>query len=253
MRIALLSDIHANQEALEAVLVSIVSEDVDLTVCLGDVVGYGPNPVECLELVEAHMDICILGNHDEALLDPTSAWDFNAQALASIEMTRRMVTPEAFELLRRYVRWTTIEDEVTFTHGSFGPAHYSYLRSAESAAASFEHLPTRIGVVGHTHLPSVFVCGDGEIGKRPEAHDVRLGVIHDDMRRRLPKHGRMILNPGSVGQPRDGNPEASWAVLDLDRQSFCVKRTPYDITEVEYKMQHLGMPMAHGQRLRVGA
>ncbi len=253
MRIALLSDIHGNLEALEAVLHGVCGVGVDMTVCLGDVVGYGPDPVACMELVAAHADLCILGNHDEALINPNTAWDFNARALASLAVTRRLVPQSALTLLTSYRRWSSIEDLVTFTHGAFGPSPYSYLRSPSGAVESFEHLPTAIGVVGHTHLPSVFMCDDARIGVRPDASEIRAGVISDESRRRLPEGGRLILNPGSVGQPRDGNPHASWGVLDLGRRTFGVQREAYDVKATEFKMHNLGLPSEHSARLKIGA
>lgn len=248
-RIALISDIHGNAEALERVLEDLRLHQTDTVVCLGDVVGYGPQPARCIELVYDHCDVCVLGNHDEALLVDHAEGRFNAHARESLRFTRKLVDDWHLTMLRLMPDRATRHD-VAFSHGSFGRLRFDYLYNVEAADRSFHGFREEYGCVGHTHLPSVFTC---EMCDRGKPRDVRLLALTGSVQTTLPRGRRVIVNPGSVGQPRDRNPQASWGLLDTDERTFEVHRVDYDIERVGALMEEAGMPEFHSQRLRVGA
>ncbi|MEM1424203.1 MAG: metallophosphoesterase family protein [Planctomycetota bacterium] len=248
-RIALISDIHANAEALENVLDDLSLAGVDTIVCLGDVVGYGPEPARCVELVYEHCDVCVLGNHDEALLLEHKEEAFNPKAREALRYTRDRLDDWHLTMLRLMPDRAN-RHGVALSHGSFGRARFDYLYTIESATRSFAGFDERIGAVGHTHIPSMFTCVSGLAG---EPTDVRLLALTGSVRTRLPLDRRVILNPGSVGQPRDRNPQASWGLLDTDEGWFEIHRVAYDVESVGEKMLEAGLPEYHSRRLRVGA
>lgn len=248
-RLALISDIHANREALEAVMRDVNSVGVDLVICLGDVVGYGPDPEVCLDIVAGACGVMIRGNHDEAALREEVAETFNDRARRAMDFTRNRMS-QGLTMLIESMRDSAEIDGVTFTHGCFGPRPFRYVWSPDEATYAFEHLPTAVGAVGHTHIPGVFVRhtrvsdsrGAVDSFESPSGVEVSLSTA-----------ARVIVNPGSVGQPRDRNPDASWGVLDTGRRTFRVRRVSYDIDAVQRKMERLGLPSYLGERLKVGA
>lgn len=245
-RIALLSDIHGNLEALVETLRSIAVSSPDLIVCLGDVVGYGPEPGLCVELVQMACDRVIVGNHDEAALDPDRAAGFNDTAKRSLLFTRAQLTEVHTSAILDWPESVTIGG-LECTHGSFGRRRYAYLSSIEAAADAFDGFDGRIGAVGHTHNPALFY-------KSEDAGDeLRWVQPPQDLLIRLPEGHRFIINPGSVGQPRDRNPDAAWAMLDTDAMTYQLHRVAYDIAQVGRKIQNAGLPEFLGERLRVGA
>ena len=248
-RIALISDIHANAEALERVLEDLRAVGADTVVCLGDVVGYGPEPGRCVELVYEHCDVCVLGNHDEALLLEHKEEAFNPKAREALRFTRDRLDDWHLTMLR-LMPDRTERHGVAFSHGSFGRARFDYLYTVESAHRSFAGFDHRHGAVGHTHIPSVFTCAS-DLSGTPT--DVKLLALAGSVRTRLPLDRRVIVNPGSVGQPRDRNPQASWGLLDTQDGWFEVHRVAYDIESVGEKMLAAGLPAYHSRRLRVGA
>lgn len=245
--IGLVSDIHANADALEAVLDDAASVGVDALVCLGDVIGYGPDPVRCLEIVASTCEVMIRGNHEEALLNGKLTGAFNPRAKASARFTRRALTDEHVGLVELMQPHLEIGD-LSLTHGSFNALRYEYIYSVDAAERSFANLRTPIGIVGHTHVPCAFVMsgfnGCATIQSMPLPPGAEMP---------LNRGTRAILNPGSVGQPRDRNPDASWGVLDSDRMTFQVRRVAYDVEAVQRKMIDLGLPDVLSQRLRIGA
>jgi predicted phosphodiesterase len=206
MRCLVLSDIHSNLEAFQAVLDD--AGPVDQIWCLGDVVGYGPDPNACVELLRSKPHLCIAGNHDWATLGKLDLNDFNPDAAAANLWNRNQLTPENLAFLGALPeRW--VEGSFTMAHGS--PCHpvWEYLISPSSAQAAVDCFDTLYCFVGHTHVPIVFRLGSGTRGDRCEPvlprpnKPMELGA------------GRMIMNPGGVGQPRDGDPRASYMSLDL--------------------------------------
>lgn len=226
------------------------SVGVDLVVCLGDVVGYGPDPEACLDIVAGACGVMIRGNHDEAALREEVAETFNDRAKRAMDFTRNRMSP-GLSMLIESMRESAEIDGVTFTHGCFGPRPFRYVWSPQEAEYAFEHLSTSIGAVGHTHIPGVFVRHTRAGETRGEPVDVF--ETPSEVEVSLSPAARVIVNPGSVGQPRDRNPDASWGLLDTERRTFRIRRVSYDIDAVQRKMERIGLPTYLGERLRVGA
>lgn len=252
-RIAIVSDIHGNAEAFEAVLAAIGTAAPDTTICLGDVVGYGPDPARCLDLAQEACDSWVVGNHDLAAIAPLvgTLRSFNDTAKESIYFTRSQLTRRALETMANWPRRTEIAG-VLFTHASFaGPGH-PYISSREKAHEAFSALDERIGVVGHTHIPSAFSIPETTDDPDAGSWDIRCMRLEQSAPVTLAGAYRFILNPGSVGQPRDRNPDASWGILDTDAKTFQVHREPYDVAAVERKIRQVGLPDMLGERLHAG-
>lgn len=246
-RIGFISDIHGNREALEAVLRDVEQAGVDALVCLGDVVGYGPDPDACLDLIASSCDVTILGNHDEVVLKDEMVREFHPKAIAAIHQTRASLAPGHIALIES-MRVRSELDGVSLAHGSFGARKYDYLYDAASALPALTAMPTDLGAVGHTHLPSIFVQQrEGKVAGTIGAYALPAGVEVE-----LPRDARVIVNPGSVGQPRDRNPDASWGLLRKDRRTFEIRRVRYDVDRVQRRMEALGLPDYHGLRLKAG-
>ncbi len=247
-RIALISDIHANLEAFEAVLADVRASACEVLVCLGDVVGYGPDPGACVDLAYESCDVILIGNHDEAALGRPRLGAFNEAAAVAIEYSRNNLTKHQCQAISYWERRTVV-DGVSLTHGSFGPQRFAYITGRAEAADALAAMDTTLGAVGHTHIPSIFNCG----GDITSGEDVGCLLAPVGVNIVLPQFGRLIVNPGSVGQPRDGNPDASWAILDTDKSTFCIHRVVYDIDKVQSKISAAGLPDMLGERLKVGA
>ena len=247
-RIALISDIHGNLEALRAVLADIERHPVDRILCLGDVVGYGPDPCACIDLVFQVCEKIVMGNHDEAAVHPELHQEFNPVARKSLEVTRSMLDAKRMEMLKWLPDRARVEG-VSISHAGFGANRFSYLYSAESAADSFANMGTLIGAVGHTHIPAMLTCPAGKLDRLEHISHV---ALDSNSNIPLPQDHMTILNPGSVGQPRDRNPEAAWGLLDVASMCFHVHRVGYDVESVVAKVKKAGMPEYHGDRLRAG-
>lgn len=243
-RIGFISDIHGNLEALEAVVADAEFVGCDAMVCLGDVVGYGPDPGACLDLVAQNCDTMILGNHDEAVVADALESRFNPRAWRSIEDSRKQLQPGHLALIRSMRERGEIAG-LQLAHGGFTKRRYQYLYDSDSAAESLDALRSPIGFFGHTHLPSAFV-------RRGDFAAIESYVLPPNSELALPSGAKVILNPGSVGQPRDRNPDASWGVLDTDRWVFQLRRVEYDINAVADRMHKMGLPEFHALRLKAG-
>ncbi len=248
-RIALISDVHGNLEALDAVLRDIATDHVDRVVCLGDIVGYGPDPGRCVEVIFTVCDKMVLGNHEEALLRVGVLDTFNPRARQALDITRQMLTDEHMSMLDSMPDVAKI-DELTIAHASFGPVQYEYLATEDAVNRSFEGMRTKFGAVGHTHIPGVFSREVSILGDASEpVFEIMLGSTNVPIR----DNTRAIMNPGSVGQPRDRNPDASWGIFDTEEMRFEIRRVAYDVDATQAKIVRLGMPSFHGERLRMGA
>lgn len=249
MRLALIADIHGNLEALYAVLRDVTAEGADCVICLGDVVGYGPDPGPCLDLVYSRADVLVLGNHDEAAVDPNMDGAFSEPAKESIRITRRLLGLPQRALLTTLPERARV-GEVVISHATFGGERWEYMYDCMCAVRSFTGLDSRIGAVGHTHMPCVVTAPYA-----PVLHpsDINVCRIEGSATVRLPAEARIIVNPGSVGQPRDGNPNASWGLLNLAEGTFEVRRVVYDVDAVNRRIDMLGLPSIFGARLREGA
>lgn len=231
MRIALLSDIHANAQALDAVLIDIHAISVDMIICLGDVVGYGPNPAETLESVCANATHCILGNHDAALCGKLSLDSFTSEARELIIWTKKQVGKAAFRFLER-LPLTVAAPGFRCAHGEFSqPAYFRYLMDAEDAVQSWNKFPEQIMFVGHTHAANIAVIGQSGAPHMipPEDFIAEPGK-------------RYIVNPGSVGNPRDGDPRASYCIFDNAKNAVYWRRIPFDITAYRSALESAGVP-----------
>jgi predicted phosphodiesterase len=241
MRILVISDIHANLTALDTVLSS--AGDVDAVWCLGDVVGYGPDPNECVQRVQSLPNlICIMGNHDAAALNLIDTESFNYEARVAIHWTRQQLTAEGVNFLNQLPQKYVFET-VTLTHGS--PRHpvWEYILDTNIASINFDYFDTDYCFVGHSHLPAIY-------NLLPGNHLVNLIFPEPNTKRTLVP--RAIVNPGSVGQPRDRDPRAAYAIFDLEGKKWEYYRVAYDIHAVQKRMRNAGLPQRHIQRLAAG-
>lgn len=220
MRIAVLADIHSNQEALEAVLEEVKSAEEIW--CLGDIVGYGPNPNECCEIIKERARYCILGNHDAGALGKMELSWFNVFAAEAIKITRRISEEKSKNFLANLPKIIKLS-EIVLVHGSVRGPIYEYIFETDEAQRAFKDFSEKICFVGHTHIPMIF---------------------KDDTRR--------IINPGSVGQPRDGDWRASWGLFDDENLTFEFRRVEYPIEKTQEKMRKLKLPEFLIQRLSLG-
>ena len=239
MRVAVFSDIHANLVALDAVLEAVGS--VDAVWHLGDVVGYGPEPDEVVARLAAIGAIGVAGNHDRAALGgPEIEW-FNPDARRAMEWTRARIA----EPTRRWLGAlpvTRVEGGITLVHGSPRDPVWEYVTSVPVARANLAVLETPIGLHGHTHLPMAWADRDG-----------RIEAIAPGPGSSFRLDGRpALLNPGSVGQPRDGDPRASWLEIDTDGGLATWHRVGYDVVAVRAAIHDVGLPAWLGERLLVG-
>lgn len=243
MRVLVFSDVHGNLPALEAVLQD--AGAVDAYWFLGDLVGYGPDPEACVQRVRSLPNlICLQGNHDAAVVGVLDTTFFNTEAQRSVLWTREQLSPAAKAFLRSRPPSRVLESwDVTLVHGT--PRHplEEYLLSVASARAAFRAAKTPLIFVGHTHLPGAFVEEDGH------PHELK---GHPRREVTLRATQRAIFNPGSVGQPRDGNPLAAYALWETDSRRWEWRRVPYDVIGVQERMLALGLPPFHAYRLLMG-
>jgi predicted phosphodiesterase len=268
-RIAVLSDIHANIFALERVLADLRARGIDRTVCLGDVVGYGPDPKECLDLALGACDVVIAGNHERAVLQPSLAAGWVPLAQAGLDHTRAELAPSDIAAIAAMPATFTFGDQVLGVHDSPVPNDKGmhYLRGKSDAVHAFHWLEHAVGLVGHTHVPACFattldhddVVTSRDIDLFPIARRM-LGATQEfrgsfvgSAEFELPRFGRAIVNPGSVGQPRDGDARAAYAILDLEAFTIEFRRVAYDVARARARFEETGLPVAAGERLALGA
>lgn len=239
MRFAILSDIHANLEALEAVLADARAAQCGEFVCLGDVVGYNANPRECIHLVQALDCPSVMGNHDEQAAVDEPSQEFTGDAEAAIRWTRDLLTEkerrwlEEREMLRQ-------EEGFTLVHANLdAPGGWGYVRNDFDAAESFDFQRTPLCFFGHTHVPVAYV---NEGGARRLALD-QLAIQSDK---------KYLINAGSVGQPRDRDWRAAYCIYDSDAQMVELRRVSYDVAAAQEKIRAAGLPERLAQRLAVG-
>jgi len=242
MRVLIISDIHANLVALEAVLAD--AGPYDAAWCLGDLVGYGPNPNECVARVRALPGlICLLGNHDQAVLGDIDLRVFNGDARAAISWTQRTAQPATLNFLRSLAPECVWRD-FTLVHASPRQPIWEYILDADIAYNNFPYIDTPYCFVGHTHQPAIFhqVAPGGEV----------LEEEPDYLEPRPLARQRLIVNPGSVGQPRDNNPDAAYALLEVETEVWEYRRVPYDIAATQDRLRKAGLPERLADRLGYG-
>lgn len=240
-RIALISDIHANIEALEAVLSDIDAIGADEIVCLGDIVGYGAAPSECLDLVRARCSICVKGNHDQMASEKGIILALE-RVSAPIRYAREKLTKEQIKWLRDL---PVVVDKagLTFVHSSLHePKEFNYVLWKEDARLHFQQQKTPFSFIGHSHAPLLAVQSQSGI-----TLDVPgVASVH------LDPNLRSIVNVGSVGQPRDNYPRACYGYLDTENNSFSWRRVPYDIKRAQERIKEAGLPWDNAARLATG-
>ncbi len=244
MRYLVLSDIHANLAALEAVLDD--AGRFDFMWCLGDVIGYGPDPNECVSRLREFPHLCLSGNHDWAALGKLDLRGFNTDARVSAEWTRKHLDPAARAYLQALPP-SRVEAGYTLAHGSPRQPIWEYILDALTADHNFEAFTTATCLVGHTHIPAIYFMPEGSTGNQhcePRAPQWKRPIQLNS--------GRWIVNPGSVGQPRDGNPDASYGILDLEANTWEYRRVRYPVHETQRHMREQGLPARLIERLALG-
>ncbi|GAB1421420.1 metallophosphoesterase family protein [Anaerolineales bacterium] len=242
MRILIISDIHANLTAFEAVLAD-AKNDWDYVWCLGDVVGYGPDPNECIELLRTLPHLCLAGNHDWAMLGRLDTRTFNPDAKRAVEWTISVLKPENIDFLQS-LPVTFVIGDYTLVHASPREPVWEYILEPLIAALNFPHFETSYCFVGHTHQPVIYELMRENGDTRANAPRYRETVKLNGK--------RQIINPGSVGQPRDQNPQASYVILDTDKDTFEHRRIPYNIPAVQERMRQANLPERSILRLEHG-
>lgn len=245
MRAAVLSDIHANRQALEAVLAAVDEAGVDEVWCLGDLVGYGADPDACTALVRERCTICLVGNHDLALLGAIDISTFSEAAAAAVEWTRGEAGAETLEFLAT-LEPAASRDGVGLFHASPRDPVWEYVLATDQAEAGLDAQEERVGLIGHSHIALFFVRAEGA---RP-AH--AQGAQAADGAELEIGEGEWLLNPGSVGQPRDGDPRAAWLELDTERWLARYHRLSYDVEGAASAIRAAGLPSLLAERLEVG-
>lgn len=244
MRFAFISDIHANLEALEAVINDIKSQRIDEIICLGDIVGYGANPNECIELIKKNCPITLLGNHDAAAVDLLSTQNFNIHAKIAIEWTEQNLKSENRDYLRS-LPLKINKDDMTLVHATpYEPNMWYYINNLDDAAYNFKYFDTKICLVGHSHNPIIIVLDN----------DKEILYVHQDASVNIESLGnaRLIINVGSVGQPRDRNPKSCYGIFDIEKKEFFYRRVSYNIDKAQAKMKKIRMPDFLVTRLEEG-
>jgi diadenosine tetraphosphatase ApaH/serine/threonine PP2A family protein phosphatase len=239
VRVAVVSDIHGNLQALEAVLGSIDQDAPDELWCLGDLVGYGPRPNRCCAVVAERADVCLIGNHDLAALDRLDLEIFSPDAAIAGAWTAEVLEPEARALLEA-LEPKGERNGVGLFHASPRDPVWEYVLSPGIAYAALAATSADLVLVGHSHIALEFRLSTTALATAADGTEVGLG------------EDRWLLNPGSVGQPRDGDPRAAWLLLDLDAQRTTFRRVEYDIEKTQAEIRDRGLPEALAARLEHG-
>jgi len=242
MRTLIISDIHANLTALLAVLKD--AQPFDQVWCLGDVIGYGPDPNECIERLRSlRRLVCVKGNHDAAILGEIDVQTFNYEAQASLKWLESILSLNNRRWLETLPERKTLEN-ISLVHGSPRNPIWEYVTDVMVARANMSSFDTQICLIGHTHIPSIFLMeGDSE-------NAVRLNSLVPGEPFKI--IDKAIVNPGSVGQPRDYDPRASYLIFDDDTDQWTHHRAAYNIPEVQERILEAGLPTRHAFRLEAG-
>lgn len=241
MRLALISDIHANLEALEAVLRDISAQQIDTIHCLGDIVGYGSDPLPCLELVRDNCATMLLGNHEHAALGHMDQEHLNPVAQVSLAWTQQQLNDRAFSIIAECTMTKSLDNALLVHASPYLPGEWHYILTSAEADAAFRSFTGPFCFVGHTHLPMIFTEGEHGDHRRKVGYD-----FEPD------EESRYIINVGSVGQPRDNDPRACYAIYDVDGCAISYRRVVYDISKTQQKMQQANLPAMLINRLAAG-
>jgi predicted phosphodiesterase len=241
-----MSDIHGNLEALSSVLVDINGRNVDRIICLGDIIGYGSEPNECVWMVEAYCDYCLLGNHEAAIFDRLVAQEFNKHAHFSIDWTRGNLNQKSVNFIEK-MELLKVENEFTAVHATpYRPNSWNYISSMDDARFAFNFFNTKFCFIGHSHVPGVIVSEKDELDVSilpPRSFNYGTG---------FKQNAKFIVNVGSVGQPRDKNPDSCYVIIDTDLREVSFLRIQYDIALCQQKMRTAGLPVFLINRIAEG-
>ena len=242
MKVAVVSDIHSNRQAFEAVLEEIADSDASELWCLGDLVGYGADPDICVELARRHVAVCIAGNHDMGVTGELPLDEFSRGASIAAQWTREVIAPANLSFLAG-LRPEGEERSVGLYHASPRDPVWEYVLSALLAELCLDAQSHRVCLVGHSHVALSFVRHEGELTTgEPRREGATLDI----------STGEWMLNPGSVGQPRDGDPRAAWLLLDLDDHTVSYRRTVYDVAGAAAAIRAARLPHSLAERLEYG-
>jgi len=242
MLIAIVSDIHGNRQAFEAVLDAIEASDCEEMWCLGDLVGYGADPDACVELARQHAAICLAGNHDMGVRGDLPLAEFSRGAALAAQWTQETITPETREYLNA-LEPLNLGEKIGLYHASPRDPVWEYVLSALQAEMCLDEQNHRVCLIGHSHVALSFsrFAGDAATGQtRAAGEELDLS------------EGEWLINPGSVGQPRDGDPRAAWLELDLDRLTAVYRRVEYDIDGAAAAIRAAQLPDSLAERLAYG-
>jgi predicted phosphodiesterase len=242
MRVAIASDIHGNRHGFEAVIAAAEADGADELWCLGDLVGYGGDPDDCVALAREHCTVCLAGNHDLAVIDVLSLEEFSRGAALAAQWTREVIRPETRDFL------LSLEPQgaagaVGLFHASPRDPVWEYVLSGLTAELCFDVTDYRVSLIGHSHVALSFDRQEGEPASgttRKEGTELDLSI------------GRWLVNPGSAGQPRDGDPRAAWLTLDTDRWTATYRRAEYDIAGAMAAIRAANLPDSLAERLQFG-
>jgi predicted phosphodiesterase len=242
MKVAVISDIHGNRQAFEATLDAVAASDAAELWCLGDLVGYGADPDACVELAREHAAVCLAGNHDLAVTGEIPLGEFSRGASLAAQWTKDVITPENLAFLQTLSPQGD-EGSVGLYHASPRDPVWEYVLSALLAELCLDKQHHRLCLVGHSHVALSFMRRQGELTTgEPRRDGSQLDLAA----------GEWLINPGSVGQPRDGDPRASWLLLDLDRLTASFERTDYDVAGAAAAIRAARLPDSLAERLEYG-
>jgi predicted phosphodiesterase len=242
MRVAIVSDIHGNRQAFEAVLEAIADSLCTEMWCLGDLVGYGAEPDACVELARRHAAICLAGNHDLGVCGTLPLEEFSRGAQLAARWTQETIAPQTLEFLRA-LEPLNLDEKIGLYHASPRDAVWEYVLSPLQAELCLDVQRHRICLVGHSHVALSFMRAPGAAATgQTRAADEELDL----------DSGEWLINPGSVGQPRDGDPRAGWLELDIDGQAALYRRTEYDIPGAAAAIRSARLPDSLAERLAYG-
>jgi len=243
LKIGIISDIHGNAEALQAVLEKL--KNVDQVVCLGDIVGYGADPVYCIEKIRELEAPCILGNHEGAVTGELDLQYFNKNARQAIQWTKRQLKNRDFSYLSRLKRKITICQDILGVHGSPRQPLWEYILDKQTAEEIFNNFDFKIYFIGHSHIAGYFTFHrkNRMVHYLSASNGAEVAIQQDYS---------YIINCGSVGQPRDRNPQASFAIFDTEQMNVHIIRVNYPITKAQDKIIRANLPLFLAERLAIG-
>lgn len=243
MRYAIIADIHSNLAAFQTVLADLERRGgAEEIWCLGDIVGYGPEPSECIELLRQHRHLCVAGNHDWAAIGKLDTTYFNPEAAEAAHWTASRLSPDDIYYLQN-LPLTLQQNDFTMAHGSPREPIWEYVVSTQIANINFNYFDTKFCLVGHSHIPLIFDLDQNGASQFSQLPD-ELFLKQEE--------NRLIINCGGVGQPRDGDPRASYAILDTNQGIIYHYRVEYDIASTQQKMIKEGLPPRLAKRLSHG-